>query len=410
MRRAVTWTVAGFVIVLVVALAAGGWYYTDELLPAARPGDPATDVEVVDVAGATITLRPDGAPSTDVEDLESDDVVGFQHLTGYLQLRGDAVPAEDGATTRVFDVVAGTPPAAGDRGDLQADAYPDDPTVLSLAVEEVVAPGPLGDLPGWRFPGEGDAADDWVVLVHGRGATRAETLRGVDVVVGETGRSALVVTYRNDPGAPASPDGFGHFGDTEWLDLQAWLGWLEEVADPASVTLYGFSQGGSVVGACLRRCEDTDEVTGAILDSPLLSMHATLELQAAGRDVPDPLIGPLLAATKAVATLRGGPDFARLEHVEALAELDLPLLVFHGRDDATVPVEPSQELAAADPAQVHFVPHDGDHVRAWNVDADGYTEAVVTFLRRTAGSPTAQAPADSVTGSRAGRSARRVTR
>ena len=383
MRRAVTWAVGVVVLVLVVGLAAGGWYYTDELLPAARPGDPATDVAVVDVAGGTITLRPDGAPPSDVDDLEGDDVVGFQHLTGYLQLMGDPVPAGDGATTRSFEVVAGTPPAAGDRGDVQAYAYPDDPTVLSLAVEEVVAPGPLGDLPGWHFPGEGQAADDWVVLVHGRGATRAETLRGVEAVVGETGRSALVVTYRNDPAAPASPDGFGHFGDTEWQDLQAWLGWLEESAGPSSITLYGFSQGGSVVSACLRWCQQADEVTGAILDSPLLSMHATLQLQAAQRDIPDPVIGPLLAATKVVSTLRGGPDFAHLEHVDALAELDLPLLVFHGRDDTTVPVEPSQDLASADPDQVTFVPYDGDHVRGWNVDPAGYTSAVVSFLRRT---------------------------
>ena len=388
MRRAAVWTVAVVVLVLLVGLAVGGWYYTDELLPAARPADPATDVAVVDVDGDSITLRPDGAPAYDVEDLEGDDVVGFQHLTGYLQLMGDAVPAGDGATTRAFEVVAGTPPAAGDRGDVQAYAYPDDPTVLSLAVEDVVAQGPLGDLPGWRFPGEGEAADDWVVFVHGRGATRAETLRGVDVVVGQTGRSALVVTYRNDPGAPASPDGFGHFGDTEGLDLQAWLGWLATAADPASVTLYGFSQGGSVVAACLRRCEDTEDVAGAVLDSPLLSMQATLELQAAGRDIPDPVIGPLLAATKAVSTLRGGPDYARLEHVEALAELDVPLLVFHGRDDTTVPFEPSQRLAQADPEQVTFVPYDGDHVRAWNVDPDGYAEVVVSFLRRTARSAT----------------------
>lgn len=380
MRRLLTVTAVVVLLLLVVGLAAGGWYYTDELLPAVPPGEVATDVEVTAVDGSTITLRPDGAPGHDVDDLEGDGVVGFQHLNGYLQLSGPGQPADDGATTRAFAVVAGTPPAAGDRGDVQAYAFPDDPTVIRREVEEVMAPGSLGDLPGWWFPGEGDAGQDVVVFVHGRGASRAEALRGVQVVLEQTDRSALVVTYRNDPGAPPSPDGFGHFGDTEWLDLQAWLSWLAGTHAPRSVTLYGYSQGGSVVAACLQRCTGTGTVTGAILDSPLLSMHQTLVLQAQGRDIPDAAIGPLLVATKAVSTVRGGPDFANLEHVDALAELDLPLLVFHGREDTTVPFEPSAELADADPEQVTFVPYDGEHVRGWNIDRDAYVEAVTDFL------------------------------
>ncbi len=371
------------VLLLVVGLFAGGWYYTNELLPAARPGDVATDVEVVAVDGDTITLRPDGRPRLRrgrPRQRRRRRVPAPHRLPAALRRTGGG---QDGAVTRSFHVVAGTPPAAGDRGDVQAYAYPDDPTVLGLDAEEVVAAGPLGDMPGWRFPGEGAAGEDWVVFVHGRGASRAETLRGVEVVRGETDRSALVVTYRNDPGGPDSPDGYGHFGDTEWLDLQAWLAWLQSTSDPDTVTLYGYSQGGSVVAACLRRCEGIEDVTGAVLDSPLLSMQATLELQASERDIPDPVIPPLLAATKVVSTLRGGPDYANLEHVDALAALDLPILLFHGRDDDTVPFAPSARLAEADPDQVTFLPYDGNHVRGWNVDPEGYADAVVEFLQTT---------------------------
>ena len=382
MLRRLVQSLVVLLVVLVLGLAAGGWYYSGEVLPAAVARPPVMDVEVVAVDGDRITLRPDvSTPQPEVADLVGEGTVGFAHPGGYLQLSGSSAQTADGATIRSFEVVAGTPPAVGDRGDVQTAAYPDQPTSLGLPVEEVMVPGPLGDLPGWVFPGEGPDADRWVVIVHGRGATRAEALRAVDVVTGQARQSSLVVAYRNDPGAPSSPDGYGHFGDTEWLDLQAWLTWLEDVRDPTHVTLYGLSQGGSVVASCLRRCAGIPRIDGVVLDSPLLSMHATLELQAKERDVPGPVIGPLLVATEAVVDLRGGPDFDRLEHVDPLAALDLPILVFHGREDDTVPIAPSRRLARRDPAQVDLHAHDGGHVRGWNLQREDYSTQVVEFLR-----------------------------
>lgn len=376
--------VQSLVVLLVVALlglAAGGWYYANQVLPAALAQPPEMEVEVVAVDGDRITLRPDAStPDHEVADLVGEGTVGFAHPGGYLQLSGVSAQTADGATIRSFEVVTGPPPAAGDRGDVQVAAYPDHPTALGLPVEEVVAPGPLGDLPGWVFPGEGPDADRWVVIVHGRGSTRTSGLRAVDVVTGRAGHSSLVVSHRNDPGAPPSPDGYGHYGDTEWRDLEAWLTWLADTRDPTHVTLYGLSQGGSVVAACLRRCEEIPRIDRAVLDSPLLSMHATLELQAEARGIPGPVIGPLLLATEVVVDLRGGPDFDRLEHVEPLVGLDLPILVLHGRDDDTVPIEPSRRLARADPAQVDLHAHDGGHVRGWNLQREAYSTHVVEFL------------------------------
>ena len=367
--------------VVLVGLAAGGWYYSGQVLPAAVAQPPVMEVEVVAVDGGRITLRPDAStPEHEVADLVGEGTVGFAHPGGYLQLSGASARAEGGATIRSFEVVTGTPPAVGDRGDVQTAAYPGQPTALGLPVEEVMVPAPLGDLPGWVFPGDGPDADQWVVIVHGRGSTRTEALRAVDVVTGRARHSSLVVAYRNDPGAPSSPDGYGHFGDTEWQDLQAWLTWLEDARDPTHVTLYGLSQGGSIVASCLRRCAGIPRIDGAVLDSPLLSMHATLELQAKGRDIPGPVIDPLLVATEAVVDLRGGPDFDRLEHVGPLAELDLPILVLHGRDDETVPIAPSRRLAQVDPAQVDLHSHDGGHVRGWNLQREAYSTRVVAFL------------------------------
>jgi len=381
MRRA---TVAASVVVLVLlaGLTGGGWYYSDQLLPAEIAGDIVGHVQVVDINGEEITLlASDSTPGWMRDDLLSDHLVGFAHASGYLHVFGPAVENGDSAT-RTFEVVSGRVPSTGDRGDLQVSAYPQNAMVLGLDVDRVTASGPLGDLPGWRFRADGPEADRWVVFVHGRGGSRAEPLRAVDIVVRETGRSALVVTYRNSPDAPESPDGYGHFGDSEWEDLQAWLAWLRRAENPRDIALYGFSQGGSVVAACLDRCEDTSRVSALLLDSPLVSMHETLVLQAQDRGIPGPAIGPLLAATKVIAELRGGPDFGNLEHVDRLVQANLPILAFHGTDDATVPFHPTRELADRATDRIRLVSYDGGHVRGWNIDPDRYASEIRDFLAR----------------------------
>ncbi len=373
--------VVSLVVLAALVLAGGGWYYSNQLLPPETPtDDPDRDLVVVGVTDDSVTVRPDDAPDWEVRDLGGDLVVGFETADGYLQLSGPPVSTDGDAVERRAELVAGIAPAPGDRGRTSVAAWPEDPSILGLEVEDVVAPGPLGDLPGWLYPGHGSAADDWVVYVHGRGGTRADALRTLDLVVGELGHSALVITHRNDVGAPPSPDGHGHFGDSEWADLEAWLVWLADTQEVETTTLFAFSQGASVVASCLRRCVDEVQVDAAVLDSPLLSLQATLQLQAAERSIPGPLIDPLLAATEVVTEARGGPEFDNLEHVSAMADLDLPILAVHGEQDRTVPIDTTLELAAADPEQVELVTYEGDHVRGWNVDPAAYEAAVAGFL------------------------------
>lgn len=216
MRRFL-WILVGLVVLLAaVGLVASGWYYSNELLPAASPSDPVYEIDVLDVGDGTVTLDiGDASEDYEERDLTSGGVFGFETTSGYLHLT-EILDVTDERVTRRFAVIEGSV-AEGQRGEIQAYAYPNDPAVLDREFEEVTVPGPLGDHPAWVFPGGGH---DWVVFVHGRGATRAEALRGVDHVVG-LGVNALVISYRNDRGAPPSPDGYGHYGDSEWEDLAA---------------------------------------------------------------------------------------------------------------------------------------------------------------------------------------------
>lgn len=362
------------VVLLAVVVVGGGAYYASQLLPAQPPFPETRDVEVVTLDGDMALLDATDADETDTADLATDGIFGFSHDTGYTRLVGPAETTEDGVRRRV-EVLTGEPPTVGTRGDVQVSAFPEIPETVTASVVETSVEGPLGTYPAWEFAGTGDT---WVVFVHGRGATRAESLRGVQIAT-SLGLPAFVTTYRNDGFAPPSEDGYGHFGGTEWQDLDAAVEHLRDRGARRFV-LFGHSQGGSVVASWYRNADFTEDVAGLVLDSPLLSIQRTLVLQAQQRDIPDPLIAPMLTVTKAIAHVVGDVDFAALEHVEAADELDVPMLVLHGRDDVDVPFGPSEDLAEARPDTVELVAFDGRHVRGWNTVNDTYVTAVVDFL------------------------------
>ena len=223
----------------------------------------------------------------------------------------------------------------------------------------------------WLVPG----GPRWAVFVHGRGATREEGLRVLGVLH-RLGLTVLLATYRNDAGAPASPDGYYHLGATEWEDVEAVV--AHAVAEGAEdVVLVASSMGAVLTCRFLLRSPLAGRVSAAVMDAPLLDWSATLRNAAARRGVPR----PLAAAAKRYAARRIGVRWRDLDHVRRAASFTTPMLILHGTDDRTVPFDTSRRLALARPDLVQLVAVPGaGHARSWNRDPDGYDHAVAGFL------------------------------
>jgi alpha-beta hydrolase superfamily lysophospholipase len=373
--------------VLVLALAffgGGGWMYSGDIragaLESRPPSPPGLVTEVLAVSGRSITLARDPASP---EDLTTAGTWGLRWAGGYGQL-GAVLSLRPDRVERAFTRLQGRPPRVGERSGVDAHAWPADPAVAAgRPVREVSYPSPLGPAPAWLVEGR---RDTWVILVHGYNAARAETLRILAVAARE-GYSALAVGYRNDPGAPRSPDGLRRWGATEWRDLEAATRYALD-RGAASVVLAGFSMGGAVVASFLLSSPLAVRVRGVVLDSPALDLGEVIDLGAGDRELPvvgTPLPAALTVAAKGIAGVRYDLDWGQLDYVDRAGRLTTPMLVFHQTGDPTVPVATSEALAAARADLVTFERFAGDgHVQSWNTDRARYERALRAFLGRVA--------------------------
>lgn len=371
--------VAGITLgaLIVIAYAAGGWLVSGRIIDGFRivPHVVEYDTDVLAVDTATITI---GVSDESTVTADRDAVMGLRWEGGYGQI-GPAVSVDGLTEVRPFTLLSGDPPPIGDDvADFDSFAFPGDPSSVGLDFETVSYPGPLGELEAWFVPGEGTT---WIVAVHGRAAERTEFSRLLDAT-SDLRYPALLITYRNDPGAPKTDDALLLLGQEEHPDVAAAVDYA--LANGArDVVVAGFSMGGALsLGYVLE--EDRDVIRGLILEAPAADIREIASLRS-GEALPvGGFVGDsIMAFGRLFVSIRTGLDFDAIDYVDRAEELDIPVLLFHGADDPTVPVEIGQALADARPdlVELHVI-DDAAHVRAWNEGPDAYASTVGGFLER----------------------------
>lgn len=376
----VRWKIAIMAVSAVVLLAlggvaAGGWYISNVLRDGALEPDrdpDELDLQVVALEEGRVTLRATGKASED-GDWTREGVFGLEWDGGYGQV-GAILEIDEEQAVREFLTLQGAL-EIGDLARMDSFAYPGDPQQAhGIPFEEVTFASELGEFPAWFVDG---SRDTWVIFVHGRGANRREALRMLPTVV-ELGFPSLIITYRNDVEAPASADGFYRFGKTEWEELEGAAAYALQ-RGAKELVLVGYSMGGAIAVNFLLQSPLAERVQGTILDAPMLDFGAVIDREANERGVP----GLLTAVSKLIVGFRFDVDWGELNYLKRADELAVPILLFHGDDDPTVPVTTSDALAEARPDIVTYVRSEGvGHVRSWNADPSAYEASVRGFLER----------------------------
>ncbi|MFV1969912.1 MAG: alpha/beta hydrolase [Acidimicrobiia bacterium] len=377
------WRTALYTVVVgAILFVAAGFYYSGEIRDGAlvppESYDREYNLEITDVSGNRISITDTGSDGQ----IGQRGIEGIEWENGYIQTTDlvSSTENDNGERTDVRIAEEGaTAPSVGTAVRLDPFAYAGDPEqAFGIPFETVTYTSNIDSFPAWYIDG---SSTTWAIIVHGRGADLTESLRIIPTLYA-LDFPILVIHYRNDPGFAKDPSGYNQFGATEWVDLAAAVLYAEENGAQNHL-LVGYSMGGAIVTSYLTQSPLRNRTRGAILDSPALSLEATVDFQATNTKLP--LIGvavpkPLTSFAKWIASWRFDVDWDEVDYLAKSNELHAPMLIFHGTKDESVPLATSQRLANLRPDIVTLVTTEADHVRSWNESPDEYESAIIEFL------------------------------
>jgi alpha-beta hydrolase superfamily lysophospholipase len=356
---------AGAAIVLALGLgAANAWHFSSAVLvPDHSPWPTETTVEA---------MGPGRIVLEDSDRSGRPGVYGLEWLGGRA-IVGPVVAEDEDTVTRRLRAVDGYL-APGMEVAFDSNVWAGDPSqALGLPSATVPVRGELGAMPAWLVPGR---AHTWAIAVHGINSTPQTGLRVVPALH-RAGLPTLLITYREDLGAPPSPDGLHHMGLTEWRDLGAAARYA--LAHGAErLVLVGHSMGGAIVTQFMQRSPLAGRVSGLVLDAPVLDWRETISFNATEMGLPALASLPVEWAVGA----RIDADWESLDASRHPEDFQLPVLLFHGTEDEVVPISTSDEFAEELPDRVTYfrVPEAG-HTEEWNVDPALYERRLGAFVR-----------------------------
>lgn len=376
----------GLTLLLLVLLGGAfglGWYVSGSILTP-QPYGLMPEFEILAVGEGSVTLPEPDSPA------QFDDTLaqGRYGLVweGGSGLLGDVERRGGGEVVRPLALQAGRLPVPGEPARMDTWLYHQNPRDdLGLAYEDVTLQGEVGALHGWWLPAGGGSSDTAVLMLHGRRrGDLPETMRILPTLT-EMGYAVLALSYRNHGASAPSPDGFYHYGASEWRDAVTGLEFLARQG-ARKVVLYGFSLGGAVALEAYEHQSEaaapTPQVVALVLDSPLIDARAVIERGAENMGLP--LADQLADLGLLVARFRAGIDWGSLDQRASAASVRVPVLLIAGSADRTVPVEAVDAFAARLP-EVDYRRLEGvEHVEGWNQNPAAYESWVRTFLLENA--------------------------
>ena len=211
------------------------------------------------------------------------------------------------------------------------------------------------------------------VMFHGYRGSGERDLNGGVQRCFRLGRSALIVEQR----ASGPSDGKTiTFGVNEHKDCLAWAEFAQKRYGRKMI-LTGISMGASTVLMAAGK-ELPENVVGILADCGYSDQQAIIRKVIRDMKLPDGIAYPFV---KLGARLFGGFKLDGYTPIDAVKTAKVPIIFFHGQDDAFVPCQMSRELydACAAPKKLVEIPEAG-HGLSYLVDPETYINELRAFF------------------------------
>ena len=213
------------------------------------------------------------------------------------------------------------------------------------------------------------------ILFHGYRGCAAQDLSGGVYRCQQLGHNVLIVDHR------AAGKSEGHvitFGINESRDALAWVNYVIQNIDPnAKILLGGISMGGATV-MMTSAMELPENVKGTVADCGYTSAKEIIKKVIRDMKLPDNVLYPFV---RLGAILFGRFDPDSNSPIASMPNCRVPVIFFHGDEDAFVPMSMSEEAYAACSAPKHLVRTPGaGHGLCFMMDPPTYVAEIKQFF------------------------------
>lgn len=213
------------------------------------------------------------------------------------------------------------------------------------------------------------------LMFHGYRGSGERDLNGGVQRCFQLGRSALIVEQRCSGKSEGSVITFGireHRDCLKWVDFM-----VEHFGPKVKIILTGISMGASTV-LMAGGCPLPPNVIGILADCGYSSPKEIIQVVIKQMGLP---VGPSYPFVKLAAKLFGGFDLEECSPVEMIKNCTVPVIFFHGENDAYVPCEMSRKNYEACPTRKQLVTIPGaGHGLSYLVAPEAYLKAAGEFF------------------------------